>query len=207
MSKSKYRIYNGKSIKNILKYSVISILLIMFIAGLIIGSTTLINNSELAENISVLTDSYLSVKAGQGILTNFCNSLSISIIFNAVNIFFSFSVIGYPFIIILPLLKGLGLGAVCGYLYSTYKMAGLGYSLLMLYPGAIVSTLALILACNDSCEYSKNLYNKSIKNRGQYEKDETRVYLTRQLVFASICAASSLIESLTTQLFSRFFEI
>ena len=207
MSKYKYRIYNGKSIKNILKYSVICLLILMFVAGLIIGSSTQINNSELAEKISVLTDSYISVRAGQGVLTNFCNSLSINIMFNAINIFFAFSVIGYPFIIIIPLLKGLGLGAVCGYLYSAHKMLGLGYSLIMLYPGAIVSTLALIFAFNDSCEYSKNLYNKSIKNRGQYEKDETRVYLTRQLVFAGICAVSAVIESLTNHLFSRFFEI
>ncbi len=207
MSKSKYRIYNGKSIKNILNYAGICLLIIMFISGLLIGSSTIINDSELAEKISTLTDSYISVRAGQGVLTNFCNSLSINIIFNAINIFFAFSVIGYPFVIIIPFLKGLGLGAVCGYLYSAYRMTGLGYSLIMLYPGAIVSTFALILACNDSCEYSKNLYNKSIKNRGQYEKDETRVYLTRQLVFAGICAASAVIESLTNQLFSRFFEI
>ena len=118
-----------------------------------------------------------------------------------------FSLIGYVFLTAVPLLKGLGLGAVSGYLYASYKLTGLAYCLLIIYPGAVVSTFALIIACNDSCEYSKNAYAKAIVGRGQFEKDETRIYLIRQLILCGVCAVSSAIDAFSGLIFSRFFEI
>lgn len=207
MSKLKYRVYNGKSLKKILENTRVYLLILMFIFGLTAGAGVIKSDTGIYDNIISLFENYLNHKSGQGILLNFCNSLSVNILFYLINIFFSFSVIGIPFIISLPMLKGFGLGCFCGFLYSTYRLTGLGYSLLTVYPGAIVSTLVFILACNDSSEYSKNLFLKSIKGKGNYEKDETRVYLTRQLVFSGICAVSSAIDSVSYALFSGFFEI
>ncbi len=209
MNKSKYnyKVYNGKAIKKLFENSRLYLITVMFIFGLIAGVSTIKNDTFIAEKISVLVDSYKSLRAEQGIIENFCNSLVVSGLFIASNLFLGFSLIGYPFIICLPLLRGLGIGADCGYLYSTYKFIGLGYSLLTIYPGAIVATLAFILACNDSCEYSKNAFAKAVQGRGQFEKDETRVYLIRQLVFGGICAASAIIDAVFSSVFSRFFEI
>ncbi len=207
MSRSKYKIYNGKSLKKAFENSGIYFLIIMFIIGLLSGASAINSDIEITNNVSSLIAEYTKVRAEQGIVNNFCNSLTVNAIFICFNIFLGFSLIGYPFLICLPFFKGLGTGLVCGYLYYTYKLIGFGYSVLMIYPGAIVSTFAFILACNDSCEYSKNAYLKSLKSKGQYEKDETRVYLTRQLVFSGICAASAVIDSVFNGLFSSFFEI
>lgn len=206
MSKSKYKVYNGKSLKKLFENSRIFLLTLTFAAGLVIGALML-KNESITDKISVIINTYSKLRAEQGILNNFFNSFAINGLLAAINIFFGFSLIGYPCIIILPLLRGMGIGAVCGYLYSVHKLAGLGYSLLMIYPGAVVAVLALILACNDSCEYSRNAYYKAIKGRGQFEKDETRVYLTRQLVFGGICAVSSAVDAVFCEIFSRFFEI
>ncbi len=209
MSKSKYnyKVYNGKAIKKMLEDSRIYFLTALFIIGLVSGVTAVKNNSILNEKISLLIDSFSILKSEQGIVQNFINSICISGIFMLINTFFGFSLIGYPFLIFLPLLRGMGIGAVCGYLYGTYKLLGLGYCVLIIYPGAIVATFALILACNDSCEYSKNAFSKAIQGKGQFEKDETRVYLIRQLVFTGICALSSIIDALFSVIFSRFFEV
>ena len=99
------------------------------------------------------------------------------------------------------------MGAVCGYLYSAYKFTGLGYSLLMIYPGAIISTLSLLLICNDCCEYSKNAYLKAVSGRGQFEKDETKIFLTRQLVFTLIGAIGALIDAVCAELFVGIFKL
>lgn len=207
MSKSNYKVYNGKSLKKALENSRLYFLVIMFIVGLFSGAYAIKSDTELINKVSTIISEYTNFRAEQGIVTNFCNSLSVNCIFVFFNLFLGFSLIGYPFLICLPFIKGLGTGLVSGYLYYTYKFIGFGYSALMIYPAAIVSTFAIILACNDSCEYSKNAYMKSLKNRGQYEKDETRVYLTRQLVFSGICVASAVIDSVFNGLFSRFFEI
>lgn len=207
MSKSKYKVYNGKSLKVIFENSRIYLMTLLFIIGLIAGASSLNSDSEITDKISIILDSFLIQKSGQGMLTAFFNSLAVNALFFLSNLFLAFSLIGSPIIITLPMFKGFGLGCFCGYLYVTYRMTGLGYSLLMVCPGAIVSALAFILACNYSCEYSKNAYLKAIKGKGQYEKDETRVYLTRQLVFSGICAISSAVDSVFGELFSRFFKI
>lgn len=209
MSKSKYnyKVYNGKAIKKMIENSRIYFLSAVFAIGIIIGATTIKSDSAIISKIAELIDSYTIMKSGQGVIENFCNSLSISSIFIAANIFLGFSLIGYPLVIWLPFFRGMGIGTISGYLYSIYKLTGLGYSVLIIYPGAIVSTLAFILACNDSCEYSKNAFAKSIRGRGQFEKEETKVYLIRQGIFFAICAASAMIDTLTSTAFSRFFEI
>ena len=206
MSKSKYKVYNGKSLKFIFENSRIYLMTLMFIFGLIAGASSLDSDSEITDKISIIIDSFIIQKSGQGMLTDFFNSIAVNAIFFLSNLFLAFSLIGSPIIIALPMFKGFGLGCFCGYLYVTYRLTGLGYSLLMVCPGAIVSALAFILACNDSCEYSKNAYLKAIKGKGQYEKDETRVYLTRQLVFSGVCAVSSAIDSVFDELFSSFFK-
>ena len=209
MSKSKYnyKVYNGKAIKKLFENSKIYFLSAFFAIGIIIGASAIKGDSAIVSKIAELIDSYTLIKSGQGGLENFCNSLSVSGSFIAVNIFLGFSLIGYPRIIWLPFFRGLGIGAVSGYLYSVYKLTGLGYSVLIIYPGAIVSTLAFILACSDSCEYSKNAFMKAIRGRGQFEKNETKYYIIRQLMFLLICAFSSLTDSLLSGAFSRFFEI
>lgn len=207
MSKSKYKVYNGKSLKKIFENSRIFFLTAMLVAGLCVGAAILKSDNALIVKIPELFREYSSLRAEQGILRNFCISFFINGLLIAVNIFFGFSLIGYPFLNILTLIKGLGTGAVCGYLYSAFGLTGFGYCVLLIIPGAAVSSLALILACNDSCEYSKNAFLKTIKGAGHYEKDETRVYLTRQLVFLGLCAASSGADALFNELFSNLFNI
>lgn len=208
MSKSyNYKVYNGKAIKKMFENSRIYLLTVLFAAGLVIGAISINTDSVIIDKLTNLIDSYKILRSGQGITENFCNSLSISGLFIASNVFMGFSLIGYPFIMWLPFLRGMGIGTVCGYLYSVYKFSGLGYSLLIIYPGAVVSTFAFIFACNDSCEYSKNAYLKSITGRGHFEKDETKIYLIRQMIFLGITAVSAIIDALVSAGFSRFFEI
>jgi uncharacterized membrane protein SpoIIM required for sporulation len=144
----------------------------MFIFGLTAGASALKSESDITDKIILLFENYISQKSGQGMLENFCNSLTVNALFFSINFLFAFSLIGIPFIITLPMLKGFGLGCFCGYLYSTFRLTGLGYGILMVYPGAIVSAIVFILACNDSCEYSRNAFRKSIKGKGEFEKDD-----------------------------------
>lgn len=204
-SKLNYRVYNGKSFKKFFENSRIYILALSFTAGILTGAICL-NTYEIKDYINICFDSYVISRTGQGITDIFLNSASSNILFFAVTIFFSFSLIGYTFIFWIPFLKGLGTGSVCGYLYSVYKFSGLGYSLLTVFPGAIVSTFALISACNNGCEYSKNAYMKAITGKGQFEKGETKIFLIRQFIFLCISIISSLVDAIFTSSFLRFFE-
>ncbi len=209
MSKFKYnyKVYNGKGIKKLLKNSRIYLLTALFAVGIVIGAVSIRRESLIIEKLVSLIDAYTVLKEEQGIGVNFCNSLTLNAVFAALNLFLGFSLIGYPLITWLPFLRGLGIGTVCGYLYSTYRFSGLAYSLLVIYPGAIVSTFAFVLACNDSCEYSKNAYFKSILGKGQFEKNETKIFIIREIMFFAVSGISSIIDAVFSAGFSRFFEI
>ena len=140
-------------------------------------------------------------------MSNFSDSFITNSALYFLNLFLGFSVIGFPFIMIIPFLKGLGLGAISGFLYSAYKLSGFGYCMLFIYPCNILCVYALIQACNNSAEYSRNAYLKALKSKGQYEKNETRVYLLRQLVFLGLCCISALIDAVSFKLFSGLFKI
>lgn len=207
MNKSKYKIYNGRALKEFIVNTRIIILIIMFCIGIICGALILKSDINFSDGISDIFNSYSELRKQNGILNNFLYSIKMNGLLIIVSMFLGFSVIGCPFITLVPLMKGLAIGAVSGYLYSMYKLSGVGYSILMIYPGSIVSSYALLKSCNDSFEYSRNLYYKAIKGRGQYEKDETRIYLLRQLVLLGICMISSMIDVVTSELFSGLFEI
>lgn len=207
MGKSKYKVYNGRIIKEMLENSRIFILIFLFAAGIIFGASAIRKDTFIVEKIKDLISSFAMLRAGQGVAENFCNSLSVNLMFSAVSVFLGFSLIGYPFILCMPFLRGVAMGAVSGYLYLEYKFTGIGYSFLIIYPGAIVSMIALMLIFNNSCEYSKNAYSKAIQGRGQFEKDETRYFLIRQLIFTAVSSVGSLIDALSTELFSAFFNL
>ncbi len=203
-SKSNYKVYNGKKIKELFKNSRVFMLTLLFAIGIIIGA--MCTETNIIKELNIHIKSYMITKAGQGILELFCNSMISNIVFMGLTVFLAFSLIGYPLIIWIPFLKGLGLGVVCGFMYVNYKLSGFGYSILTIIPGATMSTFALISACNYSCEYSKNAYLKSVIGKGQFEKDETKIFITRQIILSIICAFSSMIDSILSFAFLRLFE-
>lgn len=208
MSRSKlnYRIYNGKSIKKLFENSRTILLGIMFSAGILFGAMSVNSGSIIAENAGKFAETYILNKSGQGITDNFFNSLISNLVFMVSNLFLSFSLVGYPLLFSVPYLKGLGTGILCGYLYSVYGFSGFGYCALTIIPGTIVSTYALITACYNGCEYSKNAFLKSICGKGQFEKGETKIFLIRQIIFSGICVISSFIDAVFSYAFLRFFD-
>ena len=144
MSKSNYKIYNGKILKKAFENTRYFIMPILFTFGVIIGSASLKLNSNIFDNISEITASFLTQNSQQGISAVFLSSFKISFVFMIINVFLGFSLVGYPFIIWLPFIKGVGLGAITGYMYSAFKLTGFFYCLLTVYPGAVISVVALI---------------------------------------------------------------
>ena len=206
-SKHNYRIYNGKVIKKAFENSRIYIMAIIFAVGIISGAILLSAETAVHERISDIIEAFSTFRADNGVLKNFINSLSVSILFIIINMFLGFSLIGYPFLLIIPFFRGLGIGVICGYIYSVHRLTGLLYSLMIIYPAEIISVLALMYACNSSCEYSKNAFYKSIQGRGQFEKNETQIYLCKQFIYIAVCIVSAFIDTLFSKIFSGLFEI
>ncbi len=203
MSKSKYRVYNGKKVKSVFENSKIFLLLIQLIVGIVFGAFISGRNNEALKNIA---DAYIRLR-NSGFISDFINSFAVNGTFILLSVFLGFSLIGCPLIYFLMFFRGLGIGSFCGYMYIEYKLTGIGYSLLTVYPSLVIAIFALIMSCRNSSEYSLNAYEKSVKGRGQYEKNETKIFLMRQAVFLAITVLSSLIDAVFALAFSRFFAV
>lgn len=200
----KYKVYNGKELKNFFSESKEYFLLLFFIAGILIGSFSVKQESS---ELMMIIENYKVMKSAQGFTRGFLNSFGINGIFIAISVFLGFSLIGSPLIYILMIFRGAAAGAFCGYIYSAYRLSGVGYSMVMIYPSLLIAVFALVLSCRDSSEYSVNAYLKSVRGKGQYEKEETRIFLVRQLIYIGITAIAALLETSVNILFSGIFSI
>ena len=149
-----YQIKISNGVKGFLKSAAdnwkLLILASLFIAGMVFGAAAAkTSNGELIHKLTETFINYTQLRITQGIFANFCNSL-ISVFVYLIIVYVSgLCAVGIPFISAVPFFRGLGLGMICGYLYKTYELTGIGYCLLTIYPGAVLSVAALIYACNE----------------------------------------------------------
>lgn len=203
---SRYRIFSGKLINDTLNRYRAVIMLIFLIAGLLCGALIIRNGGgAVLDKLITIIDSYKSVRIQQGIIANFCNSMLSGMSFLMLSAFLGFSAIGAPFIVALPFIRGTGLGMICGYLYSTYKLTGLGYCILIIYPGAAVALVAFLLACSESYQLSKSIFGTCILTSKATQRQEIKDFLLKQCIFAAVTAGASLVDALMTAIFSSFF--
>jgi hypothetical protein len=113
---------------------------------------------------------------------------------------------GLPFLLLLPVLRGLGLGVVSGWLYMTHGVAGIGYSVLVLYPGAVVSLLVMLAYCKESMLMSGDML---LMATGKLEHAESsmRLFTSRYLMLLLITVLAAALDTLCFTAFSGVFQI
>jgi len=113
---------------------------------------------------------------------------------------------GLPLLLLLPVLRGLGLGVVSGWLYMSHGAAGVGYSVLVLYPATVISILIMLAACKESMLMSSDML---LMLGGKLERAESslRLYTTRYFVLLLSSAAAAAMDALCFAAFSGVFEL
>ncbi len=69
-----------------------------------------------------------------------------------------------------PLMRGIGVGLIAGHLYTSYGMTGIWFFLLALLPGALISSIGIFLAVQESWNFGKKLLcqEKPLAYLGKY---------------------------------------
>lgn len=141
--------YGNGVITSLKKNRRILIMMLLFAAGMIIGALSLKKaDSYLSGAFSDMFSVYIRSKSGQSLGMNFINSLAVNAAFMLAAFVFGLCAVGLPLICILPIIRGVGIGMLSGYLYSNFALRGLGYCVLVIYPGLIPAIFALLLACS-----------------------------------------------------------
>jgi len=113
---------------------------------------------------------------------------------------------GLPLLLLLPVLRGMGTGVVSGWLYMTYGLPGVGYSVLVLCPAVVVSVLIMLAYCKESMLMSGDM---ALVITGKQDKMESslRLYVTRYLVLLLVGVLAAALDALCFSAFSGIFEI
>ena len=113
---------------------------------------------------------------------------------------------GLPFLLLLPVLRGMGTGVVSGWLYMAYGLPGVGYSVLVLCPAAVISVLIMLAYCKESMLMSSDM---ALVLTGKQEQMESglRLYVTRYLVLLLVAVLAAALDALCFAAFSGIFEL
>ena len=106
----------------------------------------------------------------------------------------------------IPACKGLGIGAVCGYLYFSQGLYGLAFVLLMVIPVAFLNSLLLVVACGYALPFSIKMLSCCLSFPFQQgHAASLRIYHIRFGMFVFIEAIVALLDGLLASTFIHIF--
>lgn len=175
----------------------IMILLFIFAASMIIGAGTAGKTDTFisAQLKGYVSDSFVFC-AESGFFKVFLYSFAV----NAVLILFSyvngFNCVGLSLSVVLPAVKGIGLGLISGSLYMQGSSGVVKYCMTVL-PGGIFAVLALILACNESAYMSIDILSLILNRRELSDKISLKKYSLKFVIILILILISSFIDGFT----------
>lgn len=182
------------------------ILLALFVLGLMYGSILLKSgNTALLERLATIQNVAVANKVNQSFGITFVHSLFSSGIFVLLAFLLGFSAVTQPATFLIVFVKGLGLGSSIGYFYLNYGLAGVGYSALVIMPGAVISTFALILSARESVALSNLLFFSFTKEENGCNKSTLKLYLLKHLILGAFVLASSFLDAVMALIFAGIF--
>ncbi len=204
--KNRYIYSSGRLKEKLFSNKRIIFLTAVFTAGVVAGSVIISkDNTEIVNYIVDIFKSYTLQRGQQKLISGFLHSAVGECVYILISYFLGLSVMGLPAICALPFVKGLGTGVVLGYLYSSFKWKGVGYSLLIIFPGMLTASLALIFACGESLAMSAGLLSVINGNKAPMLKDFFKIYNIRYLVFFLVSLFASLLDAVLMKSFSGLF--
>lgn len=201
--------YKSLDLKALLieKWQVV-LLISLFWAGMIIGCIFINNETnELTEKIASVIEKGFSARSSYTSMQIFKNSLLTHSIFLILAYILGMSGIGYPFICLVPMICGVSNGMVSGYIYSSFGIKGFLYCLTTVYPGLLISLVALIIGSCECLQMSLQVFKiLTDKNRISCE-NSAKKYGYQFIVLFGIVIVSAIVETLMCNIFLGKFNL
>lgn len=203
MKKKRFGIrgFSGKILKS---NQTLTLLCTLLLTGMFLGAVCVKHADEtMLESIKSLTGTHISSGVSRSILDNFLSYISADTVFIILSVFFGLCVIGEPILWILPLIRGLGLGLITGFVYKTYSVQGVLYSTVLIVIPAVISSLAMAVSCKESILSSREIKSALKEDGKQFNYGEfLKLFAVRNLILYAFVVLSGLIGCLLTYFLS-----
>lgn len=182
---------------------IVIITVVIYVFGLIAGSICYYSIDS--ESLKSLADELLSFK-NKTFIEQFSNDLCLYFSLFAMTLVFGMCSLGTPIVALIPFFTGLINAVKISYFYSNYGIKGIGYTLLMILPGASLFVAVQIVTVCNSIEMSRVLFKASFKE-GSFSNSLSKTYLKEFAVYAIIVILISLLNSLLTTAVSSIISL
>lgn len=201
--------FNLKKINNLKKESDrevkgLIITTAIFAAAVILGAGTLKHASDYSGEFADFFSKILMNRTDEKIHTIFLNSISLNLILLLLINFAGYCCIGIPMLILIVIIKGFGFGYFAGFLFSQFSINGIGYYLITVFPGAVISNTALLIACNNSVFLSSDILSVSLAKK-QPDENLIKSYIKLNLIIIAAYIIASIIDSILIKAFGFLF--
>ncbi len=203
MKKKRLRIkgFNRRILKS---NQTLTLLCTLLLTGMFLGAVCVKHADEaMLEKIKLLTGTYISSGVSRSILDNFLSYISADTVFIILSVFFGLCVIGEPILWTLPMIRGLGLGLITGFVYKTYSVQGVLYSTALIVVPAVISSLAMAVSCKESILSSREIKSALKEDGKQFNYREfLKLFAVRNLILYAFVILAGLAGCLLTYFLS-----
>ena len=181
----------------------ISFLLTGFILGIILSG--MVSDSTLEKLNSIFLSDF-GVRIEHALQQVFIASLGSSFLLLLFCFLMGLSAWGMFFIFLIPFFKGIGLGLTCGYLYLSYGIKGILCFLVLILPGALLCSFALLLGTREGMFFSKKMATYSffpLENKPVCISLSKYILRFGMILIIAVCAA--IVDAVISTFFATFF--
>ena len=180
---------------------------ILIITGLTAGALMIKFNDPVTEIIVSYFKNFSGLVVTRSFFENFLSLFFVNELFVVISYVFGLCAIGAPIVCSLPLIKGIGIGAVSAYFYKAYALTGFGYCMLIFFPPQIIYLFSMIISANESFTMSKEIYYNTLKiSRNSSQSVSVKMYNLRMILSFIITLFGALSGSLLNTYLSGIFE-
>lgn len=178
------------------KNNILVILVVLFIAGIAVGTFSEPKISRLSEYAADFLKSYIADRTDASFLSVALHSFMSSMLILLAVFAAGASMLGVVLVPVIPFLRGMFYGCLSAQLYSEYAVKGVAFNAVMVIPSAIILIIALLLASRESVKFSLVLAKMSLPTAPVANlSQDFKNYCGRYLFICFIALASALIDA------------
>jgi len=187
-----------------IRFVVLSLILLL---GILVGAL-LIRNSLLTDSFDPLTlvSRYIDARSAGGIVGVYFQSFFSSFIYLVILYFSGLFLFGIVPCMLIPWMRGLGIGVICGYLYSVHGMQGAAFSFLIILPCTFLQCVVLLIASKDALRFSVGMFKHYTHSTYHpLENDIFKRYTIHFCVMTIFTALIAIPDTLLSHVFINIF--
>ena len=188
------------------KHTLILLMFLLLFAGLLCGNFAVSGSESIFDSIGELFSSHITSLNRQTFLKSFFYNAVVNVGLVLLNFIFGLCAIGFPVSLVSVFGKGLSIGALSSYMYSSFSLKGFGYCMLVVYPVQIIACLLLLKTGQESFSMSLSLL-RILTERQQSNMLQTDIhkYLIRFIAIIIINLIVSVFSALMNIYVTKFF--